>query len=88
MPRPTKVPGPHVHWLSVQQAAFLAGLDRNTIKRLVKDGMLRTVKLPGGEWRRIPRTEVIALKRNLEQQLGEADGVLPAPRRTRLRLRP
>jgi excisionase family DNA binding protein len=68
-PRATTLPGPHVHFLSIAQAAALAGLDRNTIKRLVRQQLLRTVKLPGGEWRRIPRQEILALRRNLERQM-------------------
>lgn len=64
-----KVPGPHVHFLSVAQAAVLAGLDRETVKRLVDAGVLRAITLPGDtRWRRIPRMDVIAYRRECERR--------------------
>lgn len=67
----TAPPPPHVHFLSISQAALLAGLERVTIKRLVDEGRLRAVVIPGdaGRWRRIPRTDVLALRREMEKQL-------------------
>jgi len=66
----TAPPPPHVHFLTISQAALLAGLERRTIKRLVEDGRLRSVIIPGGSgrWRRVARSDVLALRREMERQ--------------------
>lgn len=68
MARAPKVPGPHVHFLSIAQASLLAGLDRTTVKRMVDRGTLQSFTLPGDvRWRRIPRRAVLALRRELDR---------------------
>ena len=68
-----KIPSPHVHFLSVAQAAVVVGLDRETVKRLVGIGVLRAITLPGDtRWRRIPRSDVVAYRRELERRVEAA----------------
>lgn len=69
--RRTAPPPPHVHFLSIAQAALLAGMDRATIKRLVDNGRLPSCKIPGDSkpWRRVARSDVLALRREMEEQL-------------------
>jgi len=70
----TVPPPPHVHFLMISQAARLAGLERGTIKRLVENGRLRAVIIPGdaGRWRRVSRADVLALRREMEEQLARS----------------
>ena len=61
----------HIHFLSLSQASIVSGLSRATIKRLVEEGRLRAVVIPGdsGRWRRMARSDVLALRREMEEGL-------------------
>jgi excisionase family DNA binding protein len=69
----TAPPPPHVHFLTIGEAALLSGLARGTIKRLVEDGRLASCTIPGDvkRWRRVSRSDVLALRREMEEQLSE-----------------
>ena len=68
-----RIPSKHVRFLTVGQAALVAGLERGTIARLVKAGRLRSCTIPGDikQYRRIPRAEVETLMRLMEEGLEE-----------------
>jgi excisionase family DNA binding protein len=64
---------PHVHFLTIAEAALVSGLEHGTIKRLVEDGRLPSCTIAGDmkKWRRVSRSDVLALRREMEKQLGE-----------------
>jgi excisionase family DNA binding protein len=68
-----RIPSKHVRFLTVGQAALVAGLERGTIARLVKQGRLASTVIPGDvkQYRRIPRAEVETLMRLMEEGLEE-----------------
>lgn len=69
MSQPSREVSSRLKWLSVGAAAKFVGLETTTIKRLVKDGRLRAVVIPGdaGKWRRIPREDLLTLQREMER---------------------
>jgi predicted site-specific integrase-resolvase len=72
MPRSQKAPGPHVHYLSLGQAALVSGIDRAVLRTLVRKGVLPTVRIPGGAWHLVSRSSVLAIKRQLDAGLEAA----------------
>ena len=75
MPVKLRIPSKHVRFLTVGQAALVAGLERGTIARLVRNGRLRSCTIPGDikQYRRIPRSEVETLMRLMEEGLTDGE---------------
>jgi excisionase family DNA binding protein len=66
----------HLKWFAVSEAAQFVGVNVSAIRRAIREGRLRVTPFPGHKrWRRIPKEDLVALQRMMENNLRfETDG--------------